>query len=1169
MRSIICSKSQVLFLCSSVFVLSVSSPAQDVDSLIAKGYEKVAFPILPQDTLVQLAHQFIVPGSEAVSFDSTRLTAGIDYRLEARLGRIILMHRLSPDTSIGHVMTIYYRNFPFSFKETYRHRIPVTLHDTQNAVPPASLKTSSGFSIDDLFGSDLQKSGSIVRGFTVGTNRDLSLSSGLRMQMSGSLTNDIQVIAALTDENSPIQPEGTTQTLQEIDKVFVELRGETMAATLGDFNLAIEGNEFGRINRKLQGAKGSISYGDRTFGGNLLLSGALSRGKFTTNQFPGVDGVQGPYRLSGRNNERNIIVVAGTEKVYLNGELMARGEVGDYVIDYATAEVTFTYRRLISSASRITADFEYSDREYPRNLVAGRAGTSFINNKVSFAATFIREGDDENSPIDEALSDADKDTLRAAGAERSKARRSGAVYVGPGKGQYLQVDTLILSSQPADTLQTSFFRFAPDSASQAPYAVTFSYVGSNRGDYEKVTLNHYRFVGIGTGSYAPFRLLPMPQATSLADFDLAAALGDDLTLSGEYAHTNFNANKFSAEAHEDGSALKLALRLAPKRIRLAGIELGSADLQFKERFIGAAFVAIDRFNDIEFSRKWDLSDSSKNVEEMHEGSIAFQPSSSIAFNASVGSLSRGDDFSSNRYTGRVGYHAGHLPDAGYSFELIESRNTRSDRLSSWFRHHASVKDTCGVLSPALRYDGEILWSKSKAADTVRQGSFRFHEVAPALVVGGAGRSSFAAEVGWRWDDSLKDGAMRRVSTTFAQQYHANLQEWNALTTSMDVAIRERSFTQLFKQGNDERIQTVLLRSQTRFNPFDRAIESEWFYEAASERSARLERAFQPVQRGTGNYVYAGDLNNNHLADPEEFQLSRFDGDFIAVMLPTDDLIPVVDLKASTRFRLNGSRIAHPASWLERMFSLLSAETYLRLDEKSSAAETRDIYLLHLSRFLDDRTTLVGSNLVTQDIHLRENDPQFSVRLRYVQRHGLTQFALQKENTYMREQSTRLRWQLVKEIANQVDVVRKVDDLSSTSPGNRVRRVASTSVLTAWSYRFPEHIELGFSFGFGSATNFDSTQADFDEQRVKVTYAIAERAQATAEFAREEVLLARPQATVPFELTGGRLEGRTWLWQAALEYRISQFVQASLNYDGRNEGGHGTIHTVRASVRAFF
>jgi len=67
--------------------------------------------------------------------------------------------------------------------------------------------------------------------------------------------------------------------------------------------------------------------------------------------------IQGPYRLNGINNERAIRIIAGSEKIYLDGVQLKRGENNDYIIDYSNAEITFTPRRIITSVSRISVDF--------------------------------------------------------------------------------------------------------------------------------------------------------------------------------------------------------------------------------------------------------------------------------------------------------------------------------------------------------------------------------------------------------------------------------------------------------------------------------------------------------------------------------------------------------------------------------------------------------------------------------------------------------------------------------------------------------------------------------------------------------------------------------------------------------------------------------------------
>lgn len=1145
-----------------------------------RSIESFSFVLSSKDTSYSLPHQFVMENSETVLLDSAEIMRrDEDYRLDYRHG--ILKFALKTVQKIfrdsirtGHKILVTYERYPFQFREKYFHQEMVARQDTARGDTIRVSRPAPALTVDEIFGPNLQKSGSLFRGLNFGTNRDLSLSSGFRMQLSGKIASDIEVTAALSDENSPIQPEGNTQTLQEIDKVSVEIKSPNVSATIGDFVFGVEGTEFGRINRKLQGARGSADYRIGSSRGNSLLLGASTRGKFNTSQFQGIEGVQGPYRLSGKNGERTIIVIAGAERVYVDGEKMTRGETNDYIIDYASAEVTFRPRRLITSASRIVVDFEYTDRFYTRSLLVARTETELGTGNVRLSASYFRESDNENSTIDISLSDSDRTVLSRSGADRFKATKSGVTFVGRdsltqlGKGQYIRIDTT-LAQQPYE-----YYRYAPGD-STALYTVTFSFVGAGQGDYVKESIGNFRWVGPKAGSYLPLQFLPLPELHDVADVSLSARVSDFLTVSGEYAFSNFDANKFSTldDSQNKGSALRFTLAANPRDIKIGNTNLGSVDLELKERFVDRRFVPIDRTNDIEFNRKWNIESLIAQNEEIREARITYQPLRTLRVGGGLGHIERGDLFSSSRGELLVSLRGENLPRVDYALESISSRDSTIDNSAEWIRHHGLAEWRVAGLLPGFRYEGEDKETHTLSTNLLTSGSFRYHEFTPRLDIPDILGMSFRSEFQVRNEDSVVQGGLGKAFQSLSQTYQWRLKDWNHLSTVVDFTIRHKNFTEEFKQRGNRNVETLLMRSQVRYSPSNRALETDLFYEVATQRSAKLERVFVRVPKGTGNYRYLGDLNGNGVADENEFELTRFDGEFIVITVPTDALFPVIDLKASSRIRLTPARILQGSdSFFQNALRSISSETYVRIEERSTEKDLKQIYLLHLSRFQNDSTSIIGSKQFTQDIHLFENDPDLSFRFRFGQRSGFTRFALTNERSLAIERSIRIRWRLVREIAAQFDIVRRIDRVTATRPTNRERNIASSTLVSDFSYRPEQNIEVGFRFDVTRATDSFPVRpltADLDDQNVRIVYSLETRGQLRAELEREEVTLDGAALTFPFELTGGKVIGKSWLWRLSLDYRVAEFVQATVGYDGRSEGGRRTVHFARAEVRAFF
>ncbi len=1169
----------------------VANPIGIAPPLGEGAAERFKLSANPNDSTFSLSHPLVIPNSERVYLGSTQLTEGKDFSMSPSPARVVINRKmLEKLIDKDSIISVYYNYFPFTFRDIYRHRETLVMKDTSSGKEIFATRQSQALTLSNIFGNDLQKSGSIFRGFTIGSNQDLQLNSGFRLQLSGKLSSDIDVVAALTDENTPLQPEGNTQTLQEIDQVYVELRSTNYGATLGDFYFDMNGGEFAAINRKLQGAKGVGSFNAGKFSDSVVVSGASSKGKYFTNTFMGIDGVQGPYRLSGKNNERNIVVIAGTEKVYVDGNLMTRGDVNDYSIEYSTAEITFSSKRLITSASRIVVDFEYSDRFYARNFFAVQSKTQYSNNDVSLTASYIQEGDDPSTPIDITLSDSDKALLAKSGAQ--PAIKSGVVYAGVdsvtgiGRGQYARADTVI-----GDSVYT-IYKFVTGTP-QALYNVAFTFVGNGNGDYHRQALGEYSFAGKGQGEYLPITILPAPQLQQLVDINTDARITKSLSVNGEYAFSNFNSNRFSALSNSanTGNAIKLSLSFQPTNIQIGSMNAGSLQFSAMERYLDQSFSPVDRINDVEFSRMWSI-DSTVNLqpssEEIREANLSYSPIKPLTVSGFLGTNDHGAQFSSQRRGGSVAFSADSLPSFDYGLTEISSQveNPFGDKAqqtnSNWIQQSGGASYTIGSFIPSLRFQAEQRRIGTPAADSLNDASFSYTSIAPKLDARNLWGMDASAGYEFRNDNAALHGTLHPQAQSFTQSYSWLLHEIQDFSSNVNVTIHDKVFQKAFTQTENSLwaspdIHTLLVRSQARYTPLRRSVDADVLYEVSRERSAKLQRVFYKVPVGEGQYIWV-DGNHNGIVDytdENDFQLSRYDGEYNVTTVPTEQLFPIVGVKSSARLQLMPSRIfTGESSWLEKTLSQLSTETLFRVEEQSSDPDTKQLYLLNLKHFLNDETTILGAQTFQQDMYVFQNRRDFSMRFRFLQRRGLGQYNSGAEHSYNRERSTRIRFQLTQEIADQVDFVNKQDNVAAAVLSGRAREISGNLLSSDLSYRPQQNVEVGFTLQTSQSEDFfpfPPINANFNSQAIRMVFSFEGAGQARLDFSREEITLenSAPTSVVPYELTDGRDVGKTFLWGASLDYRITGNIQSTLQYTGRTSKNGKIVHTGRAEVRAFF
>ena len=345
----------------------------------------------------------ILPNSERVTESGGKvLVRGIDYQIDPYLGKITLTE---PDTTVesnlSYRLTITYRTLPFAIKRVYKRDLygvenPQT--DTTGSRQESSV-ASENF-LDRREGltdgrqpttdNQLEVSGSQTFGISVGSGRDITPNQELRVNVEGKASENIGVLAMLSDQDLPIQPEGTTENIQDIDQKLIRITHPNMRGTLGDFEGSLGPSEFIFFPRALEGVQVE---GDFKWVDFHIIPSAIPKGQSTSLVLRGEEG-RSEYRLTV--DGQYVIVKAGSEIVWLNGERMRRGENNDYVIrEYGDPIVEFNSKHLITSNDVIRIDFEYipEERAYQQNLYGLNSIFTLPGEWLSFGASYAVEAD--------------------------------------------------------------------------------------------------------------------------------------------------------------------------------------------------------------------------------------------------------------------------------------------------------------------------------------------------------------------------------------------------------------------------------------------------------------------------------------------------------------------------------------------------------------------------------------------------------------------------------------------------------------------------------------------------------------------------------------------------------------------------------------------------------
>lgn len=515
------------------------------------------------------------------------------------------------NTQENDVYTICY-NYIRKNNELVKPAVPEEWYDsTARFSDRPIVQQSNTKSTQELLGlGGIEISGAFMRSISQGGNQSAMMHSVMDLTIAGAISENIELKAQLTDQQMPFEPEGNTQRLQDFDRVNVQLIHKDWALEAGDMMTQADKNlHFLKFNRQVQGlgvSSSRLSFDSTDSKTQAVVS--FARSKTGIQSIKPIEGVLGPYRIEGPQNEPFVFLLAGSEKVFLDDQRLERGIDKDYVIDYNAAEIIFNTSLYISKHSRIQVEFEYSDRQYNRNVITLQHQQSIGNLDVNIG--YFQQSDKPGNQIDD-FSDRDFEELSALKSDVSYGEISSVDSIGydPSKQRYAIIDTVVNG-------QNYKVYYRSKDSQIAHYQISFTMVGENEGDYriESTSENGVKYQWIAPidaipqGNYAPIKRVALPQNHQIINIGLNYNLKNDAQVSLQYAGSEFVGNRFNTnKTQQKGNAISMEYQSANHELSF-GRDL-SIDYFLTYEYLDSAFAPVQPFRELQFNRNWGVEQS--------------------------------------------------------------------------------------------------------------------------------------------------------------------------------------------------------------------------------------------------------------------------------------------------------------------------------------------------------------------------------------------------------------------------------------------------------------------------------------------------------------------------------------------------------------------------------
>ena len=1011
----------------------------------------------------------------------------------------------------------------------------------------------------------LTTSGSIARGVTIGNNQNSVLNSELDLQISGKISDKITLRASIQDANIPLQQSGYSQRLDEFDQVFIEAFTDQWALRAGDIDLVDNNSYFGAFSKRVQGLSVNSTFKHQNATTTAFASGALVRGQFVTSQFVAQEGNQGPYKLKGPNNELFVLVVSGSETVYVNGVALERGATKDYIIDYNAGEIIFNPTYPITSEMRITVDYQYSERNYTRFV--GYAGAKYNSEHLKLGVSFYNENDLKNQPLQQNLNSNQAEVLAIAGDDSS-------LMIAPSETPAEFSENRILYKKEVVGGEEVYV-FSNNSEDNL-FQVNFLFVGEQQGDYElsnsSAISNIYAYVppisGQKQGSYAPIVQLVAPVQLQLAVLNGSYVPSEKTMIDFELATSKNDLNLFSSISDDDndGLAARYALNQHVFKTQKGWQMRVASELDYIQK----NFRNLEGLYNPEFNRDWNLEQPTGNQIVANFGDQLLITAGTTFSDANLNQidyqfqhLNFSEEFNGNRHILNSKLGLKNLEFRTYS-SILNTDGTRSK--STFFRSLSQLKYDVGSFWPGIKFSTEQNKITQHPTNELDLQSQKFSAYEAFVGIGDS--TNVFLKVGYikRLNDSVQSNQLKRINTS--DTYYLNTQVVKNQNSNLSVYANYR----VFRPEDEQKAQQKTLNSRLFFGQkfVQNLVQWQTVYETSSGRLPQQEFTYVAVEPGQGSFVWF-DYNNNGIQELEEFEVAQFQDQaaYIRVLLPNQVYIRTHQNRLSQTLTFDPIQWRGSSDKTKSFWSHFYNQTTFLIDRKQRN-EGQNISLNPFQSNFEDQLALQsnfrnqlffnrGKQYYTVSYIFSGSELQNVLSFGTIAQKG---YAHQLNFTHKIQQQWLLNLQ-----ANFDNNKSESENYSSKNFD-----LDEFSLYPKISYLLDDNKRFDVFYQFQNLDNLIRAKEQLKQHKLGVSAMMTQnqKASVSAEFNYfSNIFQGDANTPVAYQMMEGLQPGTNFTWSLIAQKKLTKYLDLNLNYFGRKSENSRTIHTGTIQLKAYF